>query len=151
MAPSLRGNSVAVMNLLRLARMTQSPLLSPTRPSEPWPLSPSRLQLAPVSHSADARGLRVPARRTARDHSWPARPDSAEMRALLRQLHTRFVPGKVVLMVDSAKRGKRSPPASPPSSLWTRWKGVRAPTFARNYTCRLPVTEPAEFAELIQY
>ena len=79
------------------------------------------------------------------------RRDSAEMRALLRELHTRFVPNRVVLLVDSVET-QHALAAGIPSieSMDPLEEGARA-YVCRNYTCQLPVSEPAQFAELIQY
>ena len=79
------------------------------------------------------------------------RRDSAEMRALLKELHARFVPGKVVLLVDSVETQHALAAAIPSiESMDPLEEGARA-YVCRNYTCQLPVSEPARFAELIQY
>ena len=79
------------------------------------------------------------------------RRDSPEMRALLAELHHRFVPSRVVLLVDSAE-AQQALAAGIPSieSMNPPAAGARA-YVCRNYTCQLPVSEPAKFAELIQY
>jgi uncharacterized protein YyaL (SSP411 family) len=143
------GNSVAVMNLLRLARMTNRPAFADSA-ERTLAAFASRLQLAPVAIpqmlAACEFLLGEP-----REIILAGRPDSAEMRALLRQLHTRFVPGKVVLMVDSAQTRQTLAAGIPSIQSMDPLEGRARAYVCRNYTCRLPVTEPAEFAELIQY
>ena len=110
----------------------------------------SRLQLAPVA---------IPQMLTAcefllgapREIILAGRRDSAEMRALLAELNARFVPSRVVLLVDSPET-QHALAAGIPSieSMNPPEAGARA-YVCSNYTCQLPVSEPAKFAELIQY
>jgi hypothetical protein len=142
------GNSVAAMNLLRLARMTNR---DDFRVSAERTLAAfaSRLALAPVA---------IPQMLTAcefllgepREIILAGRRDSAEMRALLRELHTRFVPNRVVLLVDSAETQQALARAIPSVASMNPVEGRASAYVCRNYTCQLPVSEPARFAELIQ-
>jgi hypothetical protein len=143
------GNSVAVMNLLRLARMTNR---DDFRVSAERTLAAfaSRLALAPMA---------IPQMLTAcefllgepREIVLAGRRDSPEMRALLRELHTRFVPNRVVLLVDSAETQQALARAIPSVASMNPVEGRASAYVCRNYTCQLPVSEPARFAELIQY
>ena len=143
------GNSVAVMNLVRLARMTNRAAF---RESAERTLAAfaSRLQLAPVA---------IPQMLTAcefllgepREIILAGRRDSAEMRALLRELHTRFVPSRVVLLVDSPETQQALAAGIPSIASMNPLEGRASAYVCRNYTCQLPVSEPAKFAELIQY
>ena len=133
------GNSVAVLNLLRLAQMTNRAAF---RESAERTLAAfaSRLQLAPVAIpqmlAACEFLLGEP-----REIILAGARDSAEMRALLRELHTRFVPNRVVLLVDSPE-ARRALAAGIPSieSMTRRWMDVRARTFAATIlaSCRFP-------------
>ena len=78
------------------------------------------------------------------------RRDSPEMRALLGELHTRFVPGKVVLLVDSVETQHALAAGIPSIESMDPLEGGARAYVCRNYTCLLPVSEPAPFAELIQ-
>jgi uncharacterized protein YyaL (SSP411 family) len=142
------GNSVAVTNLVRLARMTNRAAF---RESAERALAAfaGRLQLAPVG---------IPQMLAAcefllddpREIILAGRRDSAEMRALLRELHSRFVPSRVVLLVDSVET-QQALAAEIPSVASMNAPGTGANAYVcRNYTCQLPVSEPARFAELIQ-
>src|SRR5664280_1639519 len=95
------GNSVALMNLVRLARMTNRAAFAESA-ERTLAAFASRLALAPVA---------IPQMLTAcefllgepREIILVGRRDSVEMRALLRELHTRFVPSRVLLMIDSTE------------------------------------------------
>jgi uncharacterized protein YyaL (SSP411 family) len=142
------GNSVAVMNLLRLARMTNR---DDFRQSAERTLAAfaSRLALAPVA---------IPQMLTAcefllgepREIVLAGRRDSTQMRALVRELHTRFVPNRVVLLVDSPETQQALARAIPSVASMNPVEGRANAYVCRNYTCQLPVSEPARFAELIQ-
>ncbi len=143
------GNSVAVMNLVRLARMTNR---AGFRESAERTLAAfaSRLAVAPVG---------IPQMLTAcewllgepREIILAGRRDSAGMRALLHELHTRFVPSRVVLLVDSLETQQALAAGIPSVAAMNPVEGSASAYVCRNYTCQLPVSEPAKFAELIQY
>ncbi len=142
------GNSVAVMNLLRLARMTNRASFGESA-RRTLAAFASRLSLAPVAIPQMLMACEFVLGEP-REIILAGRRDSPEMRALLRELHTRFVPGKVVLLVDSTET-QHALAAGIPSieSMDPLQAGARV-YVCRNYTCRLPVSEPAQFAELIQ-
>jgi uncharacterized protein YyaL (SSP411 family) len=143
------GNSVAVMNLVRLARMTNRAAFGESA-QRTLAAFASRLSVAPVA---------IPQMLTAcefllgepREIILAGGRDSAEMRALLRELHTRFVPSRVVLLVDSLETQHALAAGIPSVESMNPLEGRARAYVCRNYTCRLPVTEPAQFAELIQY
>jgi uncharacterized protein YyaL (SSP411 family) len=143
------GNSVAVMNLVRLAHMTNRAAF---RESAERALAAfgSRIRLAPVA---------IPQMLTAcefllgepREIILTGRRDSAEMQALLRELHVRFVPNRVVLLVDSPESQKALSAGIPSIESMQLAEGRASAYVCRNYACQLPVSEPSKFAELIQY
>jgi hypothetical protein len=143
------GNSVAAMNLLRLARMTNRAGFSESA-QRTLAAFASRLSVAPVAIPQMLMACEFLLSEP-REIILAGRRDSPEMRALLGELHTRFVPGKVVLLVDSVET-QHALAAGIPSieSMDPLEEGARA-YVCRNYTCQLPVSEPAQFAELIQY
>ena len=73
------------------------------------------------------------------------------MQALLRELHSRFVPNRMVLLVDSAEAQQALAAGIPSVESMHPLDGRASAYVCRNYTCQLPVSEPAKFAELIQY
>jgi uncharacterized protein YyaL (SSP411 family) len=142
------GNSVAVANLVRLAQMTNRAAF---RESAERTLAAfaGRLQLAPAGIpqmlAACEFLLGEP-----REIILAGRRESAEMRALLRELHTRFVPSRVVLLVDSAETQQALAAGIPSVASMNPPPDGAMAYVCRNYTCALPVSEPAQFAELIQ-
>ncbi len=77
--------------------------------------------------------------------------DTPEMQALIRELHKRFVPNRVVLLVDSPEARQALSSGIPSIESMHPPEGRASAYVCRNYTCQLPVSEPAKFAELIQY
>jgi uncharacterized protein YyaL (SSP411 family) len=142
------GNSVAVANLVRLAQMTGRAAFRGSA-ERTFAAFASRLQLAPAG---------VPQMLAAcefllgepREIILAGRGESAEMRALLRELHTRFVPSRVVLLVDSAETQQALAAGIPSVAAMNPPPDGATAYVCRNYTCALPVSEPAQFAELIQ-
>jgi uncharacterized protein YyaL (SSP411 family) len=143
------GNSVAVMNLVRLAHMTNR---AGFRESAERTLAAfaSRIRLAPVA---------IPQMLTAcefllgepREIILAGQRDAPEMQALVRELHVRFVPNRVVLLVDSPDAQQALSSGIPSIESMHPLEGRASAYVCRNYTCQLPVNEPAKFAELIQY
>ena len=69
----------------------------------------------------------------------------------MRELHQRFVPNRVVILVDSPE-ARAALASGIPSIAAMQPVGGRATAYVcREYTCQLPVSEPAKFADLIQY
>jgi uncharacterized protein YyaL (SSP411 family) len=81
----------------------------------------------------------------AREIVFAGEPGSPRLEALLRELHRRFVPNKVVLHAGAALQVW-----VPAINAMTAPAGDAAVYVCRNYACQLPVSEPAQFAELIQ-
>jgi uncharacterized protein YyaL (SSP411 family) len=70
--------------------------------------------------------------------------------ALVRTVHSRFVPNKIVLLVDSPET-RASLAAGVPSIEPMQMLDGRASAYVcRNYTCQLPVADVRLLAELIQ-
>jgi uncharacterized protein YyaL (SSP411 family) len=142
------GNSVAAMNLLRLARFTNR---AGFRESAERTLAAfaSRLVAAPSALpqmlAACEWLLGEP-----REIILVGGRGDAGTQALLRALYSRFVPNRVVMLVDSPE-ARRALAAGIPSIEFMQAIDGRASAYVcRNYTCQLPVTEPEKLAELIQ-
>jgi uncharacterized protein YyaL (SSP411 family) len=143
------GNSVAVMNLLRLARMTNRADFGESA-QRTLAAFASRLSTSPTAIPQMLAACEFVSGEP-REIILAGRRDSAEMRALLGELNTRFVPSKVVLLVDSAETRQALAAGIPAIASMNPLEGRARAYVCRNYTCRLPVSEPAQFAELIQY
>ena len=142
------GNSVAVLNLLRLAQMTAREDFRESAARTLEAFAP-RLAAVPVA---------LPAMLSAYDfyESAPKQivlagaPDAPGMAELCAALHSRFAPRKVVLAVDSQDARATLASRIPAIASMTAVDGRAAAYVCENYTCRLPVCEAAELTELLQ-
>jgi uncharacterized protein len=142
------GNSVSVMNLVRLAEMTNRDRF---RQSAGRALSAfaSRLSVAPMAVPQLLAACEFVAGQP-REIILAGERDSAAMQALLRELHRRFVPNRVVLLVDSVEAREALTAGIPSIASMQAGDGGAAAYVCRDFTCQLPVFEPDKFAELIQ-
>ena len=142
------GNSVAILNLLRLAQMTGRAAF---RASAERALAAfaSRLARVPVA---------LPAMLAAAEF-YLAQPrqvviagprDHPGTRELLRAFHSRFVANRIVLLVDSAETRRALAAGVPAIEAIEPAGGVPAAYVCQNYTCQLPVTGGGQLAELLQ-
>jgi len=137
------GNSIAVRNLLRLARMTNRDDFRESA-ERAFAAFGSRISHTPVAVpqilAACEWALADP-----REIVFAGSKDSPELNALLRELRCRFVPNHIALLADPALAVwvpgvEGMHPHNAPASVYV----------CRNFACQLPVSTPAEFAELIQ-
>jgi uncharacterized protein YyaL (SSP411 family) len=142
------GNSVAAMNLLRLARMTDR---APFRESAERTLAAfaPRLAAAPVALpqmlAACEFRLREP-----REVVVAGERGGADTAALLRTLHGNFGPNRVTLLVDSPETRRKLAAGIPAIESMEKIRGRASAYVCTNYACQLPVLEPEELAALIQ-
>ena len=142
------GNSVAVMNLLRLAEITNRAGFRESAERAFAAFAP-RLAHVPVA---------VPQMLAAcewvmsqpREIILAGDAGADDTMELLDTLRSHFVPGKVVLLVDSAA-AQEFLAAGIPSIASMNKLGERATVYVcRNYSCQLPVSGADKLAELIQ-
>jgi len=142
------GNSVSVMNLLRLARMTGR---AEFRQSAERTLAAftSRLAAAPIALpqmlAACEFLLREP-----REVVVAGDRGAPDTLALLRTLHGSFGPFRVTLLVDTEETRGRLARAIPSIQSMGKLDGRAAAYVCTNYACQAPVSEPAQLAALIQ-
>jgi uncharacterized protein YyaL (SSP411 family) len=142
------GNSVAALNLLRLAQMTDR---SDFREAAEKTLRAfaTHMMGAPVA---------TPQMLVAFDFSLSkpkqvilvGDPGAADMRAMLGMLSERFVPHKIVLMVKDPESRRKLAGYLPVVETMTQHAGKATAYVCENYTCKLPTAEPVKFAELLQ-
>jgi uncharacterized protein YyaL (SSP411 family) len=141
------GNSIAALNLLRLAQMTDR---KDFRDSAGRTLGAfaSRIMGMPSA---------VPQMLVAFTFSL-AKPkqiilvgdrSSAETAEMLHILHARFLPGSIVMLVDEPARKTLAGYLSVIETM-TRVHGKTTAYVCENYTCKLPTADPAKFTELLQ-
>jgi uncharacterized protein len=140
-------NSIAVGNLLRLAQITGRE-----------PLRERAEQILRVFSLRLARGPEtLPQMAAALDYSLskpkqiviagaPGAPDTA---AMLRLVHERFLPNKIVLLADGADGQKRLSQWLPFVEPMSRKDGRATAYVCENFTCQAPTPDPAVAAKLL--
>ncbi|SRR5579883_199663 len=142
------GNSIAAGNLLRLAGITGRRDL---RVSAERLLAAfgSRLSTVPMAipqmlaacefYLSEPRQIII-----AGEH------DAADTRGLLRAVHRRFLPNRLLLLVDSDEARAAFAAGAPEISSMHPLDGRAAAYVCRNFACQLPVSEPDALVELLQ-
>jgi uncharacterized protein YyaL (SSP411 family) len=142
------GNSVALMNLLRLAQMTNRDDLRESAEDLLTAFAP-RLTAAAVALpqmlAAGEYRLGQP-----RQIILVGDREGQDTRVLLHTLYSRFVPHRMVLLLDSPEARDALAAGIPSIAAMERVEGHATAYVCRNYTCQLPVCEAERFAELIQ-
>ncbi|MGA7234832.1 MAG: thioredoxin domain-containing protein [Bryobacteraceae bacterium] len=142
------GNSVALMNLLRLTQMTnrdefrQSAARTLAAFEKRLSLAPSAL---PQMLAACEFLLSHP-----RQIVVAGGRESEDTKALLRAIHARFIPNRVALLIDSEETRARLAQSVPEIAAMQSVDGRAAAYVCRDYACQLPVTNAAALAELLQ-
>ncbi|HUP04371.1 MAG TPA: thioredoxin domain-containing protein [Bryobacteraceae bacterium] len=142
------GNSVAVMNLLRLARLWNR---ADFRESAERTLSAFATRLSAASFAlpqmlaACELLLRAP-----REVVIAGERGAADTEALLRTLHSRFSPFRVTLLVDSEATRASLAAGNPAIQAMGKVEGRAAAYVCANFACQLPVSEPGRLEALIQ-
>jgi uncharacterized protein YyaL (SSP411 family) len=139
------GNSVAACNLLRLAQMTDRKdfhgsadrvLRALAKRIEAQPgASPQMLAAYEFSLSKPKQIVLV---------------GTAGLPVLLHELNSRFVPHKIVLLVDAGPSRKALAAYLPVIETMTEKDGKATAYVCENYACQLPTADPKKFAELLQ-
>jgi uncharacterized protein len=141
------GNSIAVLNLLRLAQITDRAdfRASAARALEAFG---SRMVAAPVG---------VPQMLVAYDFSMSkakqivlvGERDAPDTRRMLAALHSRFVPHGIVLLVNAESRQALAR-YLPTIAEMTAIGGQAAAYVCEDYACQLPTADVAAFVQLLQ-
>jgi len=141
------GNSIAVLNLLRLARITGRPDFRASAQRALEAFGP-RMAAAPVG---------LPQMLVAYEFSI-SKPkqivlvgerDAPDTRRLLDVLHSRFVPDGIVLLVNRESRQALAR-YLPTVADMTALDGQATAYVCEDYACKLPTADPAAFAQLLQ-
>jgi uncharacterized protein YyaL (SSP411 family) len=139
------GNAVAACNLLRLAQMTDRKDL---RDSADRVLRSFTGKMAAEPSSA-------PQMLVAYEFSL-SKPKqivlvgSGGLDAMLHELNSRFVPHKIVLLVDGEPSRNTLAAYLPVLGSMTPKDGKATAYVCENYACKLPTADPRKFAELLQ-
>jgi hypothetical protein len=142
------GNSVAAMNLLRLARITGRAGFRESAERLLAAFGP-RLIAAPVALpqmlAACEFFLSEP-----REIVLVGDRGAADTDVLVRTVHRRFGANRVILLVDSEETRAFLAAGNPAIQSMSKLDGRAAAYVCRDYTCQLPVSEAGALAELIQ-
>jgi uncharacterized protein YyaL (SSP411 family) len=141
------GNSVAALNLLRLAQFTSRDdfrecaarifhAFAGTMNNAPGALP---LMLAAFAYSLASPKQIVIA----------GKADSADTRAMLAAVRRRFLPYKIVLLIDSEGNRERLAGFLPAVGNMTPLDGKATAYVCENYTCSLPTNDLADFERLL--
>ena len=74
---------------------------------------------------------------------------SADTRALLKEIHQRFIPNKVVLLLDNGASRKRIAQLLPFTTDMKMLNGKATVYICENYACQLPTSDRAVVAQLL--
>src|SRR5947199_8614921 len=72
------------------------------------------------------------------------------LQKLLRELNSRFLPNKIVLLVDGEASRKALSAYLPVIGTMTEKQGQATAYVCENYACQLPTADVKKFAELLQ-
>jgi uncharacterized protein YyaL (SSP411 family) len=142
------GNSIAVLNLLRLAQITKRKEFRDSAETGLRAFA-SRLRTASVGVPQMLVGLGY-SLSTPKQIILVGHKDAEDTRALLHSLQRRFVPNKIVLLVDSAESRRELSRYLPVIETMTQLDGRATAYVCENYACRLPTADVAQFAELLK-
>jgi len=142
------GNSIAVMNLLRLAQFSRREDL---RVSAERALAAfgSRIMAAPVGvpQMLAAYEFAISKPRQIVLVGDRAQPD---MQSLLQALNARFLPDRIVLVLDDGHTRHALTGYLPELAAMTAVDGRATAYVCENYACQLPVTDVERFRQLLQ-
>ncbi|MEJ2716828.1 MAG: thioredoxin domain-containing protein [Deltaproteobacteria bacterium] len=141
------GNSVAALNLLRLARMTAHPDLEQKAESIGRAFAGNIKQL-PSTFTQFLSALEF-AIGPSYEVVIAGDPDSDDTRAMLEKLRKPFLPNKVVIFRPT---GEQTPPIVNVAPYTRQQEGLAGKTTAyvcMNFNCELPVTDTAKMLELL--
>jgi len=141
------GNSVAALNLLRLAQMTDNTKWR-SLSEENVRAFGLRLQRTPEAMPQMLVALDW-LRSTPKEVIIAGQRESATTKALLAEVHNHFVPHKVLLLADGSE-GQRKLQALLPFIEGMRMKDGKATAYiCENYACQLPTTDPAAAGRIL--
>jgi len=136
------GNSIAILNLLRLATITwHSGYRESAERALRWflPLLAEAPAAAPQMLASLARSACRP-----RQVVLAGARDAEDTRAFLRAIHRRFLPNQVVLLVDGEAARRFLSAYSPAIAAMRPLNGAASASLCDGYACRLPTTDPQE-------
>jgi len=141
------GNSVAAMNLIRLAEFSDNKQLREAAGrllrafSEKLMADPEAYPGLLMSHGYG---------KAARKQIVIVGEEGAAMQAMLGEVHSRFLPHKILVPITSGERKKRMSARLEVIGTMTSIDGAPTAYVCENYTCKLPVNDPERLAGLLK-
>jgi uncharacterized protein len=142
------GNSIAILNLLRLAQMTANQKYH----------TMAEQSLAYFGQQLEQTGEAVPQLLVALDYSLSSpkeiiiagKPDDPHTWELLQEVHARFIPNKILLLADGQEGQETLASYIPFIKNVTMVKGKATAYICENYACRLPTSDRKTLAALME-
>ena len=142
------GNSVAAMNLLRLARLTGRTDLEDRADTIFKVFAPDTVRGASAhSHLADAMLF---ATSPSLEIVIAGEPGGGDTEAMLAELRKHYLPQAVTLLVAPGSGGDTIRKLAPFTEHHAPIDGRAAAYVCRDHACKMPVTDPAEFGKLLK-
>jgi len=141
------GNSVAMANLVRLARLTGRADLA-VRAEAVAAAAARDLQAAPAAHCHLLATLQMAAGPSLEIVIVGDAGDPATQR-LLEVVRSRYLPDAVLLLIPEGEPGRTVRALAPFTEQHTRVGGRPAAYLCRDFACRLPTSDPEELRRLI--
>jgi uncharacterized protein YyaL (SSP411 family) len=142
------GNSIAAMNLLRLGQMTDNHNWR-KKAEQTFTLFGEVMQKQPVvmPQMVAAYDLSIS---KVKQIILAGDKESDGARLLLKEIRTRYLPGKVVLFVDGGEAQKRLAKQLPFVANLTKVNGKPTAYICEEYVCQLPTSDPKVVAKLLE-
>ncbi len=141
------SNSVAAMNLLRLWQMTGRPQWK-AQAEKTFAVFSRRLESSPEALPQLVAALEFSLSKP-KQIIIAGEPGGADTQALLRLVHQRFLPNKILLLADGAQGQKQLAAWLPFIQGITRKQGRATAYVCEDYVCRLPTADPQVVARLL--
>ncbi|MEX2189584.1 MAG: thioredoxin domain-containing protein, partial [Bacteroidota bacterium] len=141
------GNSIAVLCLMRLAQMTGNEGFTQLA-DKSFRFFGERLATAPEALAQFLAGLSFSLSKPAQIII-TGKPHDPETEALLREVNSRFVPNKVILLADDGRGRTVLESFVPFIKNLVMLDGKSTAYVCENYACRLPTRDPRVLAHLL--
>ena len=142
------ASSVAALNLLRLSQIRDEPILAKRARKTTDAFAPTLTNFASA----------MPQMLIALDYSLSkprqiviaGKKDAPETKALLKEIHRHFLPGTILLLADDDKGQKYLGDKNEAIRAMSTVQGKPAAYVCENFTCKAPVTDPKQLANLLE-
>jgi uncharacterized protein YyaL (SSP411 family) len=141
------GNSVAIVNLLRLARMTGNPDLE-KKAERIGAVFSANVREAPSAHTLFMAGVDFGIG-PSYEVVIVGNPEATDTREMIQKLRRPFIPNKVVLLRSPDRSGPGVERLAEFTKHQTAIDNKATAYVCLNYNCKLPTTDAAEMLELL--